>query len=66
MGILGCLVERHGRPAACGYPIYELLLHAYLLIGAWFVTAFTVYVLDSRRNSRLELTTVINAERAGV
>jgi APA family basic amino acid/polyamine antiporter len=39
---------------ACGYLVYELPLNTYLLFGGWLTLAMAVYVLYSRRNSRLE------------
>ncbi|OIJ92651.1 APC family permease [Streptomyces monashensis] len=39
---------------ACGYLLYELPLETYLLFGGWLALALVVYLLYSRRNSRLE------------
>ncbi|MEW2157185.1 amino acid permease [Streptomyces sp. NPDC007189] len=41
---------------ACGYLLYELPLDTYLLFGGWLALALVVYLLYSRRNSRLETT----------
>ncbi|WP_406277195.1 APC family permease [Embleya sp. NBC_00896] len=39
---------------ACGYLIYELPLDTYLLFGGWLTLALAVYLLYSRKNSRLQ------------
>ncbi|MEV3993524.1 amino acid permease [Streptomyces sp. NPDC049837] len=39
---------------ACGYLIYELPLDTYLLFGGWLALSLAVYLLYSRRNSRLQ------------
>ncbi|MBT2403101.1 MULTISPECIES: APC family permease [unclassified Streptomyces] len=39
---------------ACGYLIYELPLDTYLLFGGWLLLALAVYLLYSRKNSRLQ------------
>ncbi|MCM1969681.1 APC family permease [Streptomyces sp. G1] len=39
---------------ACGYLMYELPLDTYLLFGGWLALALTVYLLYSRKHSRLE------------
>ncbi|BDM69743.1 hypothetical protein HEK616_32300 [Streptomyces nigrescens] len=41
---------------ACSYLVYELPLDTYLLFGGWLALALVVYLLYSRRNSRLETT----------
>lgn len=39
---------------ACGYLIHELPLGTYLLFGGWLCLALAVYLLYSRRHSRLQ------------
>lgn len=42
---------------ACGYLVYQLPLDTYLLFGGWLALALVIYLLYSRRNSRLETAT---------
>ncbi|MET7619099.1 amino acid permease [Streptomyces sp. NPDC005408] len=51
---------------ACAYLIQELPLDTYLLFGGWLAVALAVYLLYSRRNSRLEAGPDPAPEQAGV